>query len=358
MLRFCLIFLLIFGLLTGPARAAVELSLQGRIPVVIDEVYIRDGVAFLAVDDVLAALELIGHWDSLAHVYEIETPYGIAKITPANKYLVLGNNSVQLGHAPRFLDGRLRVDERFAGESLPGLLGLSVHYRNLDPPSVTTPVPEAASLDRFFALLLQKRTGTDGFAKHGVLIDPGHGGEDPGSIGLGGVKEKTLTLEVAQELEKRIKMQLDVPVHLTRDADYSLTLEQRLKAAGDFDVDALLQLHAQAATSPEASGIYLFVRPKEESEDGVLAAEEGESMHLARCLQTALTGAGLKMVKIIPAPLLPLGRGDLPTVLVEMGYLSSADDVALLTGSEQRNRLVTALFDGLKMFTEERKEIN
>lgn len=358
MLRFGLMFLLFFGVLTGSARAAVELALQGRIPVVIDEVYVRDGVAFLAVDEVLAALELIGHWDSLAHVYEIETPYGVAKITPANKYLVLGNNSVQLGHAPRFLDGKLRVDERFASESLPGLLGMSVHYRNLDPQAIATPVPEESSLDRFFALLLQKRNGTGGSARRGVLIDPGHGGEDPGSIGLGGVKEKTLTLDIARDLEKRIKMQLDVPVHLTRDADYALTLEQRLKAAGDFDVDALLQLHAQAAVSPAASGIYLFVRPKEESEAGALAAEEGESMHLARCLQTALTQAGLKVVKIVPAPLLPLGRGDLPTVLVEMGYLSNTDDVALLTGAEPRNRLVTALFDGLKTFIEERKEIN
>ena len=73
---------------------------------------------------------------------------------------------------------------------------MSVHYRNLDSQAIATPVPEESSLDRFFALLLQKRNGTGGSARRGVLIDPGHGGEDPGSIGLGGVKEKTLTMVV------------------------------------------------------------------------------------------------------------------------------------------------------------------
>lgn len=358
------ILLLASGLLAGPAPAAVELALQERKPTVIDEVYVRDGVAFLAVDDVLAALEMTGRWNSLDHVYEIQTPYGIARITPANRYLTLGANSVQLSHAPRFIDGRLRVAGQFAGESLPGLLGIAVYYHDLgadttsDASPTATPDAEEDSLDRFFALLLQKRTGADGSSPTGVLIDPGHGGEDPGSIGLGGLKEKTVALEIARDLEKRIKMQLGVPVHLTRDADYALTLEQRLEAAARFEVDALIQLHAQASPSPEASGIVLFIRPREETEDRVLDAEQGESMHLARCLEAALITAGLKVVKIVPAPLLPLGRGDLPTVLVEMGYLTNAADVAVLTEAENRSRLVLALFDGLKTFTEQRKEID
>jgi N-acetylmuramoyl-L-alanine amidase len=65
---------------------------------------------------------------------------------------------------------------------------------------------------------------------------------------------------------------------------------------------------------------------------------------------------GLPVPKIVPAPLLPLGRGNLPTVLVEMGYLTNTADVAILTQPEARNRLVLALYDGLKTFADEQKE--
>jgi N-acetylmuramoyl-L-alanine amidase len=190
-----------------------------------------------------------------------------------------------------------------------------------------------------------------------VAIDPGHGGQEPGSLGIGGIKEKTVALDVARSLEKQLKMQLGIPVYLTRDGDYALSPEQRLEPATRSDVDVLLQLHAQASSHAETSGIFLFVRTQEEFEGGAVPAEQGGSMQLAYNLKKALLKQGLPVIKIVPAPLLPLGRGNLPTVLVEMGYLTNAADVAMLTQTEARNRLVLALYDGLKTFADEQKEI-
>ena len=337
-----------------PAQAKVELTLVNRTPVIIEEVYTHHGTIFLALDDVLPALGLSGQWDSVARLYQISTPYGKIAVVPGNSSIRLGSQVMTLPQAPRFIDGRLRVDESFVREYLPALLGLSVTYRNLDPQE-PPPSPEADSLDQFFARLLEKK-GLPPSAKTGkVVIDPGHGGDDPGSVGLNGATEKQVVLEIARQLEKQIKMNLGAErVRLTRDSDYALTLEQRLEPVGEPDVVALVQLHAQAAAHGETSGLYLFVRPREESRGGSQPADQGGSMQLAEALRDALTGAGFAVAGILPAPLLPLGRGDLPSVLVELGYLTNAADFERLTRPEEQTRLIQALFAGLKTFVETR----
>jgi N-acetylmuramoyl-L-alanine amidase len=353
------LFLAIFLLVgvTFSAFGAVELALNNNFPATLDDVYYREGCPFLAIDEVLPILGLGGHWDSVAHVYEIKTPYGTALISPGSRYLRMGDRFIPLKHKPRFIDGFLRVDEPLVKEQLPALLGLTLYYRDLNPQS-SEPVENEESLDRFFALLLKKKELATGPSLRGVVIDPGHGGQDPGSIGVGGIKEKTVVLEVARNLEKQLKMQLGIPVYLTRDNDYVLSSEQRIEPATRSDIDILLQLHAQASPRAETSGIILFVRSHEESEVGVVSADQGTSMQLARSLQKSLIEQGFKVNKIIPAALLPLGRGNLPTVLVEMGYLTNAADVAILTQPESQNRLVLAFFDGLKNFADEQKEIS
>lgn len=338
----------------GSALAKVELTLVNRPPVIIEEVYTHQGSIFLALDDVLPALGLRGQWDSAARLYQISTPYGKIAVVPGNSSIRLGSQVMTLPQAPRFIDGRLRVDESFVREYLPALLGLSVTYRNLDPQE-PPPSPEADSLDLFFARLLEKKGLVPEATAGKVVIDPGHGGDDPGSIGLNGSTEKDVVLEIARQLEKQIKMKLGAErVRLTRDSDYALTLEQRLQPVGEDDVAALLQLHAQAASHPETHGLYLFVRPREETRGVSQPAAQGGSMRLAEALRDALTGAGFAVAGILPAPLLPLGRGDLPSVLVELGYLTNADDFERLTRPEEQTRLIQALFEGLKTFVESR----
>ena len=337
----CLLFFVLF--FTTPGLAAIEAALQGEEPVVIDEIYHRNGLIYIPIDDLLSALGLAGEWDSIAHVYRIKSYRGTAIISPGSQFLRIGEQYIPIKEKPRFIDNRLRVTEHFVLKHLASLVSTRMFYRNLDP---VAPVDDAddSALDRLFAFMLNKKKPTDAATLRAVGIDPGHGGHDPGSIGIDGVKEKDTTLAIALKLQKIVKMNLGVPVYLSRDADYGLSLQEHLKPATEPEVDALILLHAQTAAEPTPSGVYLYIRNKEESE------EDGESLRLANALSNALHKEGLTVRGIVEAPLLPLGRGNLPTVLIEMGYLSHPEDSKLLMEEEGQIRMATGLFNGLKNF--------
>jgi N-acetylmuramoyl-L-alanine amidase len=343
MLRIFFLLLMLLPTLSV-AEGAVQLALEGSSPVTINEVYHRDGVAYLAVDDVLPVLGLSGSWDSVKHVFSIKTPRGRVQMSPGSQFLRLGSQFQPLTNPPSFIDGRLRVDESFVVIHLPALLNLSVYYRNLDP-SVEQ-MPTQSSIDHLFSFLLRKQKPAGVKGLRAVAIDPAHGGEDPGSMGPKGLKEKEVALAVAQGLQKRFKMRLGLPVYLSRDADYSITAAQRFAAVNKPEVDALILLHAQASLSESAHGAVLFIRPQEQR----VADGGGDSMALAVQLSHALGQAGISVAAIKRAPLLPLGQGDLPTVLVELGYLSNPTDREILGKSAGQERLAEALYLGLKAF--------
>lgn len=115
------------------ALAAVELGVEGRAPTRIEDVYLRDGVCYLAIDDLLAAVGLSGRWDGVKHLYRITTRSGTATLAPGSRTLQYGDLAIPLAHPPRFIDGRLRVPEEVAAEHLSRLAGTTVYYRNLNP---------------------------------------------------------------------------------------------------------------------------------------------------------------------------------------------------------------------------------
>jgi N-acetylmuramoyl-L-alanine amidase len=326
----------------GTAWGAVELALEGHQPVTIDEVYHRNGVAFLALEDVLPALGLSGKWDSVEHVYRIRTPRGMAVISPGSQFLRCGEFIRLLNNPPRFMDGKLRVDEDFISLQLPTLLDEAVYFRSLDPG--TKPEPSGGTpIDRLFAFILRKDKPADAPVLRAIAIDPGHGGQDPGSIAADGVKEKDVVLDISRRLEKQLKMHLGIPVYLTRNSDYTVQAADRLAAVNQPDVDALILLHAQASFNGASRGATLFVRPPGQQPEKTGLADSEESMRLARHLAANLKSVGIRVNGIERAPLLPLGRGDLPSVLVELGYLSNPADLALLEDDASRERLAGAL---------------
>lgn len=345
-LQICLISFLSL-VFAPPVCALVEIGRPGEEPLVIEEVYQREGTAFIALDDVLAALELQGKWNSVAHVYSIQTPHGQAVISPGSQYLKLGDNFIPVAHRPQFIDGRLRISEDFLLRQLVPLLSRPIYYRNHNPPELA---PREDPLDRLFAFLLRKKKPVSDGSKWVVSIDPGHGGEDAGVLGLNGSKEKNVTLAVSQRLEKLLKMQQDAPVVMTRDGDYALDMERRLEIVAQGQADVLLSLHAQAFFSAEASGVNLYIQPQTERDvpDGVVI--ENSSLKFAEILQQKLTDKGFVVHGIKELPIYPLGRGDLPRVLVEMGSLTNAADLATLQDSARQQDFARALFDGLKAF--------
>jgi N-acetylmuramoyl-L-alanine amidase len=192
-----------------------------------------------------------------------------------------------------------------------------------------------------------------------VAIDPGHGGQDVGAVGKNGVSEPAINLAIAQNLQKLLKMRRGAPVVMTRDADYAVTPTQRLEAVTRGQADVLLSLHAQAGFSPEAQGIMLFIAPdtvlpaaaETAAGDGPAAVPAvNASRQLAEMLHEAFTAAGYRVAPVQERALLPLGQGNLPRVLVEMGYLTNVGDLARLRDPAQQQVLAQVLFNGLETF--------
>ncbi len=355
-----ILFLFIAMLLAGPCLAAVDIAPRGKPPVRLEDVYQQGGVPYIAVEDALSAVGLRGHWNSVKHTFRIRTSRGWAEITPASSYLKIGSDFYPLNDKPRFIDGRLRVTDSFVLNQLPLLVGKPIYFRNLDPHTDTPVKEEEGPIDQLFSFLLKKKQpAKSGPLIRAVAIDPGHGGLDTGAISVSGFKEKQVNLAVAQKLSKLLKMKLGVPIYLSRDGDYELTVKQRLESASRENVDLWLLLHAQAAFDELPHGVSLFIRPAD-----IEAAQQGRdgrnngSRQLAEQLAGALETSGIQVNGIYATPLLSLGRGDLPTVQVELGYLSNPGEREKLAQGDYQERLAQALYQGVRQFAELKKEKN
>lgn len=350
-----LLSLLIILLFSSPVSAAIELSRANGDKLVIQETYQREGVAFVAIDDVLADVGLSGRWDNVDHVYRIETKQGTAIISPGSDYLRFGDRAVKVSHRPRFIDGRLRVSEDFLAGQLIPTLDLPLQINNLNP---VAPPPEESPLDLLFSLFLQRRPRAVADSQWVVAIDPGHGGQDAGALGRDGITEQAVNLGVALQLQKLLKMRRAAPVVMTRDGDYDVSTSQRLEAVSSGQADVLLSLHTQTFVTPVPQGVNLFVAPprRVEPSDGATANRTpaapaiNASLRLAEALQATLQAGGYQVAPIHERALLPLGQGDLPRVMIEMGYMSNDADLARLRDPVGQQQLARILFDGLESF--------
>ena len=216
-------------------------------------------------------------------------------------------------------------------------------------------------------------------AKPLVVIDPGHGGIDPGTIGIGGGYEKAITLACALELGRQIEADGRYRVLLTRDRDVFVPLRQRVKIARDNGADLFLSLHADALDNRTIKGatVYTLSENASDREAAELAAKENKSdviagvnladsvydgdvaeilidlaqretmnlsaefaylaiPELARegdVLRKSHRFAGFRVLK---AP-------DVPSVLIELGYVSNPQDEARLNDPAHRRLLMAAL---------------
>lgn len=210
-----------------------------------------------------------------------------------------------------------------------------------------------------------------------VVLDPGHGGADPGTIGVSGVFEKLVTLSAARDLKKHLMKTNRYEVILTRNGDKFLRLRDRVAIARDAGADLFVSLHADAIKKKNVRGasVYTLSEKASDAEAAALAAKEnkadviggvrldGESEEVTTILidlvqrETMNLSAGFanvvipeldKRVKILRnghrfAGFAVLKAPDVPSVLVEMGYLSNRQDERLLSTSKGRRPIVEAL---------------
>ena len=221
----------------------------------------------------------------------------------------------------------------------------------------------------------------DGSAPLRVVIDPGHGGIDPGAE-ADGYSEAVLVLTFAREL-KEAMTRAGIEVTMTREENVFVPLETRLTLAHDFGADLFLSLHADAVAEGEAMGatVYLFDETASDSAAQKLAerhdradllagvdlaghddAVAGVLMDLARTetqpravrfgqvLSGAIKGDGLRMHRhpVQGADFAVLRSPDIPSALLELGFMSSDIDRARLHDDSWRRQMVTAITEGVQ----------
>lgn len=229
-----------------------------------------------------------------------------------------------------------------------------------------------------------KSAAKSGDRKIVVAIDPGHGGIDPGAIGAGGVYEKNITLAAALQLKAKLEATGRYRAVLTRNRDTSLMLRQRIDIARHAPADIFVSLHADSIRDKSVRGlsVYTLSEKASDSEAEALAEQENkadliigmdltresqevrnilidlaqrESMNLAARLAGSLISELKREVTLLRnahrfAGFVVLKSPDIPSVLIEMGYLSNREEQNALMKEGYRSKLMNAVVKGLDLY--------
>ncbi len=175
-----------------------------------------------------------------------------------------------------------------------------------------------------------------------VVIDPGHGGIDPGAIGVGGIEEKGITLAIAHIIHIKALEYPELRIILSRQRDEYVDPSDRALAANKIAADLYISIHANAYTSSTISGIETLIHET----NGM----ESLSFELAEMLQekmVAKTGARDRGVKFAP---LFIRRAQMPAVLVEVGFLTNHEEARLLRSLSYQSKIADAILEALLQF--------
>lgn len=169
-----------------------------------------------------------------------------------------------------------------------------------------------------------------------IVIDPGHGGSDPGAVGPNGLKEAHVNLAVALKLAKMLQ-KAGLEVKLTRTSDTSLELKPRCDMANAWKADYFISIHCNAAANAQAQGTETYC---------LQLGGKGEI--LAKAVQAELvaaTGRANRGVKT--ANYYVLRKTKMPAVLVELAFISNAEEERLLGNPDYQEKCATAIARGI-----------
>jgi len=220
-----------------------------------------------------------------------------------------------------------------------------------------------------------------------IVVDAGHGGKDPGAVGEHGTKEKDVVLGIAQRLATLINQQPHMRAILTRDGDYFVPLRDRIRLARKDKADLFMSIHADSYFNTLASGasIYALSHRGASSEaarwlaqrenyselggvdlgelndqsvvlrsvliDLAQTATITDSLRLGNVMLNSVHGvAKLRYPRVEQAPFVVLKSPDIPSILVETGFISNGREELHLRDKKYQSALAQALFDGLNSY--------
>jgi N-acetylmuramoyl-L-alanine amidase len=218
-----------------------------------------------------------------------------------------------------------------------------------------------------------------------VALDAGHGGEDPGAVGPSGLYEKDVVLSVAQKLRALINAQPGMRAMLTRESDYFVPLQERVIKARRVKADLFVSIHADAFLNPQARGASVFalsengassatarwIAKKENASDLVggvnfkardkvvmralldmsTTAQIKDSLKLANAVLGHLGKVGrLHKPRVEQASFAVLKAPDIPSILVETGFISNPEEESKLQDNGYQQELADALLKGIQRY--------
>jgi N-acetylmuramoyl-L-alanine amidase len=218
-----------------------------------------------------------------------------------------------------------------------------------------------------------------------IVVDAGHGGEDPGAKGRGGSREKHVTLTIAKKLKSIIDAEPNMRAVLTRDGDYFIPLQGRVQKARKVQADLFVSVHADAFIKPHARGSSVFalsergatstaakwLAKRENDADligGVnldvkdrylamtladlsLTAQINDSLKLGKAVLSELGGVNaLHKQDVEQAGFAVLKAPDVPSILVETAFISNPDEERRLNDEGYQEKMAQAIFKGIKRY--------
>lgn len=218
-----------------------------------------------------------------------------------------------------------------------------------------------------------------------VVLDPGHGGTDPGAIGPGGLREKDVTLDIAHRVAPILSRELGIVTMLTRDDDRYVALEERAARANAFHADLFVSIHCNAAEDPEHRGVQTFVLAKAGDEAALrLAARENaasaaaghqvgamladlqvesvsqQSKQLAALLQRATMASLSESYGNAPdggvrsAAFFVLLGAQMPAALFEVSFISNPEEESRLATADYRQKLADGIANAIRAYRDGR----
>ena len=280
--------------------------------------------------------------------------------------VVEGQPSIAIELGPRF--GSFRAADTPLDPATSRLV-IDVFGTEAAPPTTSVATPEPAPI---------LPAATPGLRT--IVIDPGHGGDDTGAAGAKGTLEKDVALALARRIKGALEARLGARILLTRDGDAAVPLDARASLANNNKADLFVSIHASGSVRPSAAGAAVFYAGVERYTAG------GQRLVESAGTLMPVFGGGTREIDIVPwdsaqlhyvaqsaaaarlfeatlrqavpmnlralqqAPLRVLVGANMPAVLVEVGYLTNADQEAQLRSGDFQGRLVQAIAEGIVRF--------
>lgn len=347
---------------------------------------------------------------------------GTAKLTLNYPFVVTEKMTYRVDTPPYTEEGKLFISAYTAGkireivsggaEVLPSPTAVKVvvvHERKAEPTKTSTPVPEktivvvkvqtpvSTATKEVIVVVVEEEKETPAPAvtvvavesakaveitkkpsgRKLIVLDPGHGGNDPGAIGLNGLYEKDVVLLVAQKVKQKLKP-YNADVLITRDTDEFITLKNRAVFANSRDADLFVSIHCNASRNRSAAGTrsYIYNRVASSKEAAEAAKFENKdagafeflmndlrksayeylSIEAAGNIQhNLISGLKLKWLPTERAPFYVLANTNMPSVLVEIAFISNPKEEDRLKSADFKDKVSISIASGIMQYLDKVK---